>query len=160
MTERMSEVTLTRAREILRADLEEGAKCPCCTQFAKVYRRRIGSASAMALVLLHRDAGTAWVHLPTFLKERQGNAHTGDVAKARYWGLVEPVDATRDDGSYRVGTWRLTEQGVRFAAGRLRVPKYARIYDGRLLGLDAEEWVDIKECLGHKFDYRELMEGV
>ncbi len=38
------------------------------------------------------------------------------------------------------------------------VPRHALIYDGRLLRLEGE-LVGIRDCLGDKFDYDELMSG-
>lgn len=149
------QITLAQAREELRARVTDGAVCPCCTQYAKVYRRKITSQVARVLIAMHRDAGTGWVHLPTLI-ERKG----ADEAKARYWGLIEASeDDVREDGSPRVGWWRLTPAGEAFVLDRLRVPKYAHIYDGRCLSLDDTETVSIRDALGTRFDYRDLMAG-
>ena len=84
----------------------------------------------------------------------------GDEAKTRYWGLLEAMpDAKREDGSTRTGWWRLTGRGADFVRGDLLVPKHARIYDGRLLGLDDTAGViGIRDALGSRFDYDELMD--
>jgi hypothetical protein len=143
-------MTLREARDELRGLVDHGHRCPCCTQFAKVYRRKLHSQMAVALIKLYR-AGAAyeWVHLPAVT--RMG----GDSAKARYWGLIVEETERRDDGG-RSGWWQLTEDGIAFVTMRLRVPKYARVYDGRCLGLHGEP-VTICECLGSRFSYDELM---
>jgi hypothetical protein len=148
--------TLEEAQEWLRSRVDDGAPCPCCSQFAKVYRRKLTSATARALVLMYREAGDGWVYFPDLLGRKQA-----DEAKARYWGLIEERRAQRDDGSQRNGWWRLTPWGVRFVRGQATIAKYARIYDGRCLGLDySEGTVNIREALGTRFSYDDLMAGV
>ena len=147
--------TLEEAREWLREHVKDGAECPCCTQFAKVYRRKIYSRMARLLILAWREAETHWFYLPTTLKD-----NSGDFAKLRYWGLVEEQDGEREDGSKHVGWWRITEKGEAYVKGELAVPKYARIYNGRCLGLVVDETADIRDALGKHFSYSDLMAGV
>lgn len=147
------DITIVQAREWLRVRVDDGVKCPCCTQFAKVYRRRIHTTMARDLITAYRNTGHDWFHLPTLL----GGRHQGDFPKLAHWGLIVEMPAVREDGSSRAGWWCVTEDGRRFALGQTRVPKYARIYDGRLLGLDATETVSIRDALGDRFDYDELM---
>lgn len=155
--------TLAEARAELREAVKgKGAKCPCCDQFAKIYQRPIGSASARALVLMYLAGGhLAPVHLPTVLSAARSNggprSSGGDEAKMVYWGLIIDAGTVREDGG-RAGWWRLTDAGVDWVRERSTVPKYAHIYDGRLLKLDGEPW-SIRQALGTKFDLRDLMEG-
>lgn len=154
MTGQPQFLLLDEARRWLRQQADEGAKCPCCNQFTKVYRRKITSQTARAMVLMWREAGNDYVYMPTLLGRKQA-----DETKARYWGLIEEAPEVRDDGSSRVGVWRLTPKGVAFVRGMTRVPKYARIYDGRCLGFDDTELVDIYDALGTRFNYSDLMAG-
>jgi hypothetical protein len=78
-----------------------------------------------------------------------------DGAACPCWHLVAELDEPRDDGG-RAGYWRVTELGVEFLRGTLRVPKYARVYDGRRLGF-AGELVGVADCLGEPFRLDELM---
>lgn len=147
--------SLAAAREWLRDRVDKGAKCPCCGQFAKVYRRKITSPMARVLIAMYRHDPTGWVYLPELGLSR------GDEAKMRYWGLVEPMpDSVRKDGSSRVGIWRLTALGRLWVQNSARVPKYVRIYDGRCLGFDDSEMASIVDALGTRFNYSELMEGI
>lgn len=149
-------MTLAEARAELRELVDDGHACPCCTQFAKVYRRKIHATMARQLVYFYRRAGTDWFDLPQLSGEVTGTrAWGGDAAKLRYWALLVEADIERDDGG-RAGWWRLTSDGVLFVCDELRVPKYARIYDGRCLGLIGEP-IGIRDALGDRFDYRELM---
>ena len=145
--------TIDEVKEWLRERIDDGVECPCCTQFCKVYRRRLSSHTARILIGMWRAGGQGWVHLPSL-----GLGHA-DEAKARYWGLIEPQPGLRDDGSPRTGWWRLTPTGAAFVRGQGKIAKYAYVYDGRVLEMDNSEWVTIEDLLGTKFDYSELMAG-
>lgn len=142
---------LGEARDLLRElATEKGAKCPCCRQLAKVYRRPIHSTIARSLIKMWRAAGTDWQHIPTTI-----GGQSREEGKLRYWGLVEEQRQPRTDGG-RSGWWRVTEKGEAWVRGHATVPKYAHIYDGRCLKLDGPE-VTIEDALGEKFSYAELM---
>lgn len=148
-------MTLGEARDELRELVDEGAQCPCCTQRAKVYPRKIHATMAMSLVVLVRDSQPGeWVHLPTKFHRRAA----ADVPKLAYWGLLEEEKVRRPDGG-RAGYWRVTELGRAFATRQTNLPRIARVYDGRCLGLVDDEMVSIVDCLSDRFDYDELMRG-
>lgn len=152
----MSE-TLEQARQWLRDQVEDGAVCPCCSQFAKVYRRKITGSIAAVLIAMYRlhRAGQEWVYMPDLRSRGQ------DEVIARHWFLIEKdEELQREDGSTRTGWWRLTATGTRFVRGELLIPKYARVYNGRRLGYDDTELVSIRDCLGTRFNYDELMAGL
>lgn len=143
-------MTLGEARAELRQLVRDGERCPCCDQFAKVYRRKLNSGMARSLIAMWRTAGTSWVHVPTAL-----DARSREEGKLRYWGLVVESDEERDDGG-RAGWWQVTDLGAQFVLGQLRVPQYAHVYDGRCLGLHGDP-VMIRDCLTDRFSYEELM---
>lgn len=134
---------------------DDGGECPCCTQYVKVYRRKISALAAAALIVMERTHGTGWCDLPAIVGGLSPRAKGGDEAKTRYWGLIEPQPGTLDASQHR-GIWRLTALGVSFARGEVTVPKYALVYDGRCLDLTGEQ-VAIADALGERFDYNELM---
>ena len=138
----------------VREHAEQGVTCPACTQLAKVYRRKINTGMAHALIEMFKHARRDWFYLPEITSRWQGR----DEAGLRYWGLIEEAKEARPDGG-RAGWWRVTEQGEQFIRCRARVFKYARVYDGRCLGLDGDP-VSIRESLGEKFDYDAMMAGV
>ncbi|MDQ3307565.1 MAG: hypothetical protein M3499_04290 [Actinomycetota bacterium] len=150
--------TLAEAQDWLRERLDEGAACPCCTQLAKVYRRKINAVSARALIALYR-LGPGFHHMPTIARTHLTDvAHQGGyLTLSQHWRLIEEELELRDDGG-RAGWWRITDLGARFTLNQIRLPKYARIYDGRCLGLIGEPQ-GIRDALGTKFDYRNLMDG-
>jgi len=145
--------SLAAAQAWLREQLAEGARCPCCTQFAKVYRRKVNSAMARAIIHQYRTVGLAYAQTTRLCP------WTHEAAQLSWWGLLEEEPVRRDDGG-RSSWWRVTNTGAEFARNELRIPKYAVVYDGRLQRLDGTEWVDVRACLGARFNYEELMGGV
>lgn len=154
MTEFADTAALGDARAWLREQVTgAGARCPCCSQFAKVYRRAIGSRMACDLLTIYRRAGTGWCYLPDVL-----GYNGGDTAKLRYWGLLEPEpgNTESEDGNRRT-RYRITDYGVEFANGYRRCPKWALVFDGRLMRLDGSVEVSIHDCLGSRFNLAELL---
>ncbi len=144
------EMTLGEARDIVKRELREGLKCPTCTQFAKVYRRKLNSGMAVSLIRMWRAAGTEWQHVPTTVGRR-----SAEEGKLRYWGLIEEETERREDGG-RAGYWRVTEAGAAFVRAQATVQSHAMIYDGDCLRLDGP-YITIQDALGGKFSYAELM---
>lgn len=144
---------LGQAKTWLRSRLEKGERCPLCTQHAKIYKRKINSTMARTLITLWRTADFDFAHGPSL----PGDTH--EISQLVWWGLVEEESRVRPDGG-RAGWWRITSRGARFVKGLITVPKYAEIYDSRLLKLDPTTMVTIKDALGSRFNYSELMSGV
>lgn len=149
---------LGEVRDWLRTQADAGTTCPCCTQFVKVYKRSLPSASARVMLALWRNnGGHSFVYLPDLLDTLKGTAHQGGYGTlSQHWGLIESRPGIRDDGSTRVGWWKLTELGVRFVTERATVPRYADIYNGRCLRRHGPPW-SIRQALGTRFNYDELM---
>lgn len=146
------DATLLEAKNWLRERVDDGERCPCCTQFAKVYKRQIHATMARDLIRFYRAAGVGeWLHLPSL------TGWGGDFGKLRYWGLTEEEIERRPDGG-RAGFWLVTGIGESWVKGQIRISKYAHIYDGRCLRLSGEG-VTIYDALGSKFNYDELMHG-
>jgi hypothetical protein len=161
------ETTLEESRAWLRENLDNGAECPCCRQLAKVYRRHLNSSMAYALILIaryfERADASEWLHVPSYLNTvgldpAIAAAIRGDWAKLVHWDLLEPRDAERGDGSTRVGEYRITALGRSFVHGRARVPSHVYIYNGRKLRREeVPDQIDVRQALGKKFDYSEIM---
>lgn len=145
------DMSLREAKDWLRERaLAEGARCPCCEQMAKVYRRTINAGMARSLAKMYRHAKTDWVHVPTVVGSR-----SREEGKLAYWGLVEEEVERRPDGG-RAGWWRVTSKGEAFLLGQLTVPKYAHVYNGRCLGFTGSP-VSIEFVTAQNFDLREVM---
>lgn len=150
-------MTLGEARAVLRDVVEDGADCPCCRRFAKIYTRKLNHVPAATLIALYRTAGRDWAHVPTIVRSQHpGFANQGGyTVLSSHWGLIEEERARREDGG-RAGFWRVTDRGERFINREVSVLSHARVYDDRLLALVGEP-VKIDACLGKRFDYDELM---
>lgn len=143
--------SLDSARQWLRARLDDGERCPCCTQFAKVYRRKIYSTMARTLIAMwRRGSTTEWLDINDVRKSLDLKGG-GDGTKMRYWDLIE---AHPD-----LPLWRVTSLGEQWVRDTITVPRYARIYDNRCLSLVGDP-VTIREALGVRFNYNDLMRGV
>lgn len=164
-----SSVTLEEAKRWLRLRVRKpGAFCPCCQRFAKVYKRSIHHTMAVVLILMaRRQPRGEFFHVPRYLAGldlapsfQAVATHGGDYAKLRNWGLIEAQPGERGDGSTRTGFWRVTDLGFDFVHDRVRVWKHSIEYDNRLMGLDDEAGeVSIRDCLGDRFNYDELMKA-
>lgn len=135
-----------------------GTHCPTCGQFCKLYKRSINAQMAQALIIMvgAEPEEDLWVNLPRALEARGVPQGGGDAAKLRYWALITPRPGERDDGSWRTGWWRPTSLGVAFAQDMVKLPKYALVYNDKLVDLVGEQR-SIIDCLGNRFDYSELM---
>lgn len=147
------EVSLGDAKAWLRARLDDGAECPCCGQRAQMYRRAPSSAACHVLIRAARAYGTRPFHLPS---NDDWSRAGGEFARLRYWRLVEEDRTQHDD--YHAGWWRITALGIDFVGGAYRVPKYARVYNGEVYGYEGKD-VDIRSCLGRRYNYEVLMRG-
>lgn len=153
--------TVDEVRAWLSSVFDSGAPCPCCDQLVKLYQRKLPAPTARALIVVYQESEEGFVHLPSLVAEKlpwlagQGG-YAGTMA--RHWALIEGMPAQRDDGSDRTGMYRLTMRGRLFVRGLVAIPKYALLYNDELLGHVGPD-VFIREALGHKFDYDELMAG-
>lgn len=155
--------TLKEAKDLLKNEWSDGVECPCCTQFVKLYKRKITSSMAYALILIYRyfknHPEKEYVHMNDYLNSIEGlpfAIKSGDNAKLRYWGLMEEKPEVRDDGSTRAGYWKITELGKQFVEGDTAVQSHAKVFNSKSYGLEGE-LITIQDALGNKFNYDELM---
>ena len=134
-------------KQELRTKIYDGARCPCCNQFAKVYKRRLYSAPARALISLYRRG--RWSHVNDF--------ESGQVALLKHWGLVQEklnVDTKKTNS----GIWAITMEGIDFVKCFSTVRSHIVLYDAKFIKFHGPH-VDIRHCLGKNFNYGELMNG-
>lgn len=143
--------TIEAGKRWLLSRLDDGDHCPLCGQHAKMYKRKINAGMARSLIHMYRSAGTGWIHVKLI------GAASREEGKLAYWGLVEEQKGSGLHGG-RAGYWRVTDKGRAFLQGQLTVPKYAKVYDGKVRGFEGDP-VTIKDALGTKFDYNDLMRG-
>ena len=158
------EHNLAAAKKRLLEGAEKGVECPCCGQYVKLYRRKLNSQMALFLIRLYRiteRAGTEYHHVRDFLDA--GHKASSDGTYLRHWGYIEPLpkaDAPEADTEKKKqrtsGYWKITAQGKCFVEGLIEAPAAILMQSGKFRGYD-EEKVGIKDALGVKFDYEELM---
>lgn len=152
--------TLREARTWLQSRLSKGEECPCCRRLARVYRRRLDSGNARALLLLVglHARGESWIAVHVIV-QKLGTSGI-DLSKAARWGLIEAKPSKSDPTKRASGWWRPTQAGIAFALGHTTVAKWAEVYDGKTLRLDHSQRVHIREALGKRFNYSELLETI
>lgn len=160
---------ILRVQRYFAQQLEEGIDCPCCTRHAKRQRRLLGCGPARWLIELVylSDKGQA-IHTGEIIKSLKGNNVSGSDATSvlPLYGLIEaasdpagginspPPSAAR--AKRTSGFWRPTKLGRAFALDKVKVP--AKVVT--CLGVPEEfegELVSIKDALGTKFNYAEIM---
>lgn len=150
--------TVHEARVFCRTNMDDGCICPCCGQNVRMYNYKFHSSLAQCLLSLVKVFETSqnWVHVKD-IPVKGGNAASrgGHLAKAVHWGLIEakPNDDTKKRTS---GCWQPTQKGRDFAHGLIAIPKHAHLYNNSVHGFSLET-TTIKEALGSRFDYAELL---
>lgn len=132
---------------------EKGCECPVCGQNVKIYKRKINSILAKQLLLAFKKHGLEWFHI------RDMEYFTTDWAVLQHFNLIFPKPHNIGDGGKKTsGYWRITKNGRLFCLRDHFVFSHALIFNNTRLDF-AGKLVTIDDCLGEKFDYKELMEG-
>jgi hypothetical protein len=158
----MIELSLEAARQELRAKLSQGTICPCCEQYAKIYKRPLNAAMALVLLLLYRRAMAlsdfGWVHVENYLKNLTSvpAALRGDFHKLTHWGLLEAKKEEQEDGNPRNGFYRLTPNGIKFSRREIMVPSHVYLYNDSALGFESK-MVAVDATLGKRWRYDEVV---
>lgn len=134
-----------------------GVICPCCGQFFKLYKKRCHQEMATFLIKLVR----AWkTHMRFYttrdLYPRDHKATTEGVL-LRHWGLIEVLEANNTAGA-PAGSYRPTDKGLQFVHGVISIPSHVHLLNNRAIGF-SDKKITIREALGSKFNYDELMSG-
>lgn len=160
--------TIAQGKEYLKSVWEDkGAKCPCCNQFVKLYKRKLTSSMAYALALInkyHKQSHYGeFFHVENYLKSLPNIASSirGDFPKLRYWNLIEQKTEIafyrgRQEIKPVPGYYRITPQGIQFINGMAKVQRIAKLYNNDFYGFAGPE-ITIQDAIKDKFDYKELM---
>lgn len=153
---------LQLAKDGVDKNLDKGSECPCCSQFAKRYKRALNSSMAAMLIAVYQNSGKEYVHVNKLLAtipRFNANFGGGDFTKLVHWGLTEQKIGERDDGCKHNGFWRVTEKGEAFIRQDILVASHIYLYNRNFQGY-GQESTSILKALGKKFNYNELMEGI
>lgn len=152
--------TLAEAKEYLRNNWETGAKCPCCTQYVRLYKKRIYAPAAKWLIAFYRlskNRPNEWIHIREILGPNPMATTGNGTCILHYWDLIEEK-INLDTKKRCSGFWRITEQGRLFVENKILLPKHAKTFDGKRYGFSGP-MLSIKDALGSHFDYEKLMRG-
>lgn len=145
--------TIDEAKKHLRENWEKGTPCPCCGQFVKLYRRKLTSGMAVALIRLYRLTKLdhdEYVHIT-----KLGHLNGGEFAQLVRWSLIQEMP-NDNDVKRTSGNWRITRDGILFVKGELSVASHVYTYNGKTIKFSKTS-TDIHEALGNKFNYKEIM---
>ena len=148
---------LSTARRKLLSLVKSGeiVTCPLCGSDNKIYKRRVHSTMARDLIKLYQVGG---MERYVYYGEFRTTAGSGDMAKARWFGLLVPE---KNDPNVKAnsaeGYWKLTEKGKMFVESDVFIDEYVEVYHNKVIARSRGR-VDIQDCLGTKFNYSELME--
>jgi hypothetical protein len=140
----MTDGEIAAAAEAWRqANLDKGAHCPWCGQFAKIYRRKLNRGMALALRCMYEMYKGASGHImhPNGWVQRSWG---GDPAKLVFWDLIEAAAAPQKRQRRYKGPFRVTKRGCDFVEGRITVPSHVRVYNDELIEFDGDPttWED------------------
>jgi hypothetical protein len=148
--------------------LDEGVTCPTCGQHAQRYRRRFNSSMSRWLIILAKLSPRyqpTWTRTSDVIKRAAslrgfGTAQASGEAPSLlpFWGLIETRPNTDTDKKHS-GVWRPTEKGHDFVDGKVVIPRVAVVYNNTLERLEGDS-LSIREALGKRFSYEELMNAV
>lgn len=144
-------VTLEEARAEMLKHVEDGVACPCCGRLVKVYKRKLHAEMAVFLIKLVRAhlREKRWYHTRELIRT-QTKAAT-DASYLEHWRLLERCEG-------REGLYRPKPRGISFVCYGLRVPSHVYLLNNEVQGW-APTSVSVREALGTRFDYDELMRG-
>lgn len=126
----------------------EGAFCPCCGRWGKVYKIKLSEHLALCLrwIATHGDKD-GWVNVQNTAPRWMLKSKTYTLLE--HWNFIESQ-------SKRSGVWRANAAGVAFASGIGSASSAAYIYDNTVWALDPEQ-VTFRGCFGKHFDFDEMM---
>jgi len=148
--------TLEEGKHFIDTNSEKGCICPCCNQIVKLYKRKLNSGMALTLIRMYQHSIDDWINVKSFLKDNKfSNNH--DWTLLRHWGLIKnrPENEVSTDNKYN-GYWKITSKGIDFINNVLNVQKHIFIQSNILKGY-SNEYINIIDALGDKFNYYELM---
>jgi hypothetical protein len=133
---------------------EKGGNCPCCYRWGKINGYQITSTQARGMIwMLQNFPEGDWVDLgkapPWILRSKS-------MSTLQHWGLLESKTKGMDEDKRGSGLWRLTPQGYGFIYRQILMPKFAFVFNNKLIKYSKEQ-VDVIQVLGKKFSYEELM---
>lgn len=133
--------------------------CKICDQTCKVYTRNVKDGQSRDLIALYHLSNRKPDQKFFKTHEFRKGKNDGEFAKMVYWNLVE-MDmklTKKNTPTKKRGWWKITQVGIEFVRMQRRIPKWIKTYNSEIVEVLEGETTNIRECLGEKFDYDELM---
>jgi len=126
-------------------EITSEGKCPCCGQTVGAYKRNLTSAHARNFLRMLK-AGKDNFHHYKEVSDGEGT----DFSKPKYWGLLIKKP-NEDPKMISSGFWKLTDKAILFIKGSIGLPKYAYVYNDRVLKFSDEE-IKFLDLWNQEFD--------
>lgn len=161
------ETTLAQARAWLAARVSDGASCPCCERFNKLYTRKLKPQMVHALATIYMLALRQGNQQDGWVGVGRGHdtdpklalaLHHAEYGKLVHFGLLVPAAKGVGDRRNRSGFWRPTLLGIRFLRGKANCLTYVKLLHNRQVDQSEEEG-SARALLGDA-PYAELMKKV
>ena len=131
-----------------------GTRCSCCNQYVKEYKRTLSKNMCRFLQsLVYKSAmdksrgGDGFVHF----KECEYGSH--DYPYVKEWGLAERSETEQ-------GYYRPTELGIKFAFGKVSIPKHIFTYNSKKTGASDNETIKITDVKFERFNLEAMLNGI
>lgn len=154
---------LLEAKKFIQENKQDGVNCPCCGKYVRQYERKINSGMILFLIGLYRltkpyfGRDEIYFDNKEILMKMNLTARSLDYSILKHFKLIKD-DYNDDESKRKSGIWRLTNLGRKFVEGNVRLKKYAVIFNGKFIEYKGD-FVSIKDCLGSKFNYSELLKN-
>ena len=150
--------TIKEVKSYLREKFGDGARCPCCGQFVKLYKRKLNSGMTLFLIGLYnlsKHKKGAYFKNQTIMKKMNINTSSLDYSIIKHFGLMEEEknDLTDKKNS---GYWRITQKGIDFVSQKIEVPSHVHLYNNKVLGF-SDTKTNVVKSVGSKFNFDELL---
>lgn len=139
--------------------LKDGSvDCLCCRSHIETYKRTISRALIYWMTALRKMSknGQKYLHfkdVDQYLYERL-KMNASDYIILKRWELIEVrTKLDKKNKEVSTGEYTITQKGMDFLDGKIRVPKYVYLTNGRLIKTSPEtiSFIDAKN-----FDYEDL----
>lgn len=129
--------------------MNEDAQCPHCGASMIEYKHGFNLGLAAFLGKLFDAGGPAKTDDLGLTYSQRTNSQ-----KLRYWGLAVQV-TPNESAARKRGWWQITEKGVAFVLGLVRIPKYAIVYRNNVMRLEGEclLFSEVSEGYQYQADY-------
>lgn len=79
-----------------------------------------------------------------------------DYIQLQRWGFIEPKVSSKNPEAKDAGYWKITSVGISFVENKITMPRAAYVVNNSTYKWDNIH-INIKQALGTKFSYSELL---